>query len=220
MHYSAPNAIEADRYANTVSTFTALRRFIEGRDVLDYGASDGLSMCALLECGARSVKGIEPELARVERGKALFNGSLLHVEDTRHIPFADGQFDVVTANAVVEHIPQPRADYLREMWRVLRTGGFLIINETPNKYLPLDYHTTGLWFLNWLPKSIALRYALARGKWNGTEDWEHSGWRGLGQRELFSALGPLRDVSPKCRLRHHVIGQILDPYPTWVLEKL
>ncbi|HEV2715028.1 MAG TPA: class I SAM-dependent methyltransferase, partial [Terriglobales bacterium] len=46
----------------------------------------------------------------------------------RNLPFADGRFDAVFSISVIEHIPG-RGDEaaLREMWRVLRSGGRLII---------------------------------------------------------------------------------------------
>jgi ubiquinone/menaquinone biosynthesis C-methylase UbiE len=68
------------------------------------------------------------------------------------LPFEDEEFDTVLPNAVLEHIPQPRDARIRDLWRVLKSGGVLIINETPNKYFPKETHTTGLWFNHWLPR--------------------------------------------------------------------
>jgi ubiquinone/menaquinone biosynthesis C-methylase UbiE len=217
--YVSEDAIQLQRYKTAVSVMSSLRQFFEGKYVLDFGASNGLSMSALLECGAASVVGVEPDLARVRRGKPTFGDSLLHVADTRRLPFSSDMFDVVLCNAVLEHIPQPRTEYFIEIWRVLKRKGFLIVNETPNKYIPVDYHTTHLAFVNWMPKALARGYSIARGRWDAEKDWEHSGWRGIGQRELFSNLPGHRDVSPKTRFRHRIFGQALDPYPTWVIQK-
>jgi ubiquinone/menaquinone biosynthesis C-methylase UbiE len=50
--------------------------------------------------------------------------------DLRALPFPDGAFDLVTANMVLEHLPEPLAQ-LREIERVLRPGG-VFLALTPN----------------------------------------------------------------------------------------
>jgi SAM-dependent methyltransferase len=46
------------------------------------------------------------------------------------VPFEDGQFDVVVAGEIIEHVPHPDA-LLREIRRVLKPGGWLVLS-TPN----------------------------------------------------------------------------------------
>jgi ubiquinone/menaquinone biosynthesis C-methylase UbiE len=46
------------------------------------------------------------------------------------LPFADGTFDIVTCNMVVEHLADPLATF-QEMSRVLAPGGLLLVH-TPN----------------------------------------------------------------------------------------
>jgi SAM-dependent methyltransferase len=61
---------------------------------------------------------------------------------SHHLPLAASQFDVVVASWVLEHLPNPAADF-REIGRVLRPGGrFLFI--TPNKRHPLIGLNRGL----------------------------------------------------------------------------
>ncbi len=48
------------------------------------------------------------------------------VSDIGNIPVPDGSFDVVLCTEVLEHVKYP-ADALREMWRVLRPGGELVL---------------------------------------------------------------------------------------------
>lgn len=40
-------------------------------------------------------------------------------------PFEDGQFDLVVANDVFEHLDVPVVDWLNECWRILKGGGGL-----------------------------------------------------------------------------------------------
>ncbi|MGC1273143.1 MAG: class I SAM-dependent methyltransferase [Planctomycetaceae bacterium] len=49
--------------------------------------------------------------------------------DVTRLPFADGSFDCVTCGWVIEHLPDPQPG-LREMSRVLRPGGSLLLLAT------------------------------------------------------------------------------------------
>jgi SAM-dependent methyltransferase len=192
-------------------------------------------MCALLELGAAEVVGVEIEAPRVVRGNEILaaggltdRATLLHVPDTTRLPLADSSVDFVLCNAVLEHIPGSRAPYIREMWRVLKPGGYLFVNETPNKYLPLDYHTTKLWGVPWMPEGLAFRYSRWRGRYpKPWEKWRYSGWRGLGYFELVGALprGGYRLLPERTTRRHRILSalgipaSLLDPYPAWLLQR-
>src|SRR6266850_723415 len=101
--------IEQDRYHALKGALNTLRPHLAGKRVLDFGASYGLSACAMVEFGAASVVGVEPDAARVRRGREIIAAlglsdriSLIHVEDTRHLAMPDEMFDTVLANAVLE----------------------------------------------------------------------------------------------------------------------
>lgn len=51
------------------------------------------------------------------------------------LPFKSGAFEVVSANMVVEHLPEPWSVF-REVSRVLVDGGHFVLS-TPNRYHPL-----------------------------------------------------------------------------------
>ncbi|HEX2266622.1 MAG TPA: methyltransferase domain-containing protein [Actinomycetota bacterium] len=56
----------------------------------------------------------------------------LRVADAERLPYDDGQFDLVTAHAVLHHLPEPEAA-LREIHRVLRPGGAVWILGEPSR---------------------------------------------------------------------------------------
>jgi SAM-dependent methyltransferase len=174
---------------------------VTGKRVLDFGCGCGGSTLCLARLGAASVTGVEPNVACVTAGRLRTRDSGLadrvafeHVPETTHLPFADGAFDAVVMNAVLEHIPPVgRPAHLRAIWRVIAAGGRLFIGETPNRLWPQDYHTTGLWGLPYLPLSLARRYAIARGKAPASATREcllAEGLQGGVYWEVARSLGP------------------------------
>jgi SAM-dependent methyltransferase len=52
------------------------------------------------------------------------------------LPYADAQFDLVYALSVFTHTPEPLLlPWMRDLWRVLRPGGFLIVTTHGEAYL-------------------------------------------------------------------------------------
>lgn len=153
---------EKARYVTLASTLRPCTSLFSGRRVLDFGASYALFLLALIELGASAVVGVEPDTDRARKGQAiLFKAGVDHVASLKAVgyepalEFRESEFAVVMANAVLEHIPPPRAPSIRELWRVLRQGCYLIMNESPNKCLSFDLHTTyGLLFVPWLPEEL------------------------------------------------------------------
>ena len=74
--------------------------------------------------------------------------------DALDLPFADGEFDVVFSNAVIEHVGgrDRQAAFVREALRVARRA----FVTTPNRRFPLELHTR-LPLVHWLPDGLAHR---------------------------------------------------------------
>lgn len=165
---------EIDRTERPEYLEARLRRFVTrfcsdpaGLTVLDIGCGAAASSILLARMGF-DVVGLDvaQDLVDVGRLRVREAGVAPRVE-LRHVPpgsaalpFGDETFPVVMFHAVLEHVPpEHRRVLLQEAWRVLRKRGLLCIHDTPNRLWPRDGHTTGLWFVTWLPFGIAARYA-------------------------------------------------------------
>jgi len=63
----------------------------------------------------------------------------LQIGANQRLPFADGQFDVATSNAVLEHVGSPEHQelFVHELIRVARK----VFISVPNRYFPVEHHT-------------------------------------------------------------------------------
>ena len=72
--------------------------------------------------------------------------------DACALPFADGAFDVVFSNAVIEHVGD-RDRQRRFVAEALRVGRRVFLT-TPNRWFPVEVHTR-LPLVHWLPDAVA-----------------------------------------------------------------
>jgi len=101
--------------------------------VLDAGCGTGLQLGALLEQAGRVI-GVDHSPASIERARArtrdVAGGRLeLLAADLRELPLETASVDRVISNGVLQHIPTEafRLQALRELHRVLRPGGVLVV---------------------------------------------------------------------------------------------
>lgn len=128
--------------------------------VLDFGCGKGSSTLALASLGFGSVTGVDVDAASVGLARRRASERGLPIPFETALP--PGPVDLVLANAVLEHMtPEERESVVRDLWGRLRPGGHLIVQETPNRFFPIDRHTTGWPLVPWLPLGIKLRFARA-----------------------------------------------------------
>jgi SAM-dependent methyltransferase len=99
-------------------------------DVLDAGSGEGEGAVEIRKLTNANVRCVDVSMVAVEsslrRGLDAFQVDI----NNERLPFQDESFDLVYLTEVIEHLVSPdRA--LREIWRVLRPKGHLIVS-TPN----------------------------------------------------------------------------------------
>jgi SAM-dependent methyltransferase len=178
------------------------------RRLLDFGCGAGASAMVLKRLVPDvSVVGVDRdakllELAEARRDFYGNDAQFLATDPSGALPPDLGVFDFVLLSAVWEHLlPVERPQIFEELFgRLLKPGGVLFVNQTPHRWFPVEYHTTGLPLLNYLPRGPA--HAAARhSKRPGIagESWEgllRNGVRGGSAHELRGLLRGRGELLP------------------------
>lgn len=178
-----------------------------GKRILDFGCgcgSSSLVMSRLFPSAVILGVELEKQFLDVARERASFraaeNVRFLPSPAPDRLPEEIGQVDFITLNAVYEHLlPGERRLLMPMLWSLLAPGGVLFLNQTPNRYFPIESHTTGLPLVNYLPASLA--YPIVRKAWrqylpgDTWEDLLRKGIRGAAVGEIMGHLR--RGVEPR-----------------------
>lgn len=162
---------------------------VQGKQVLEFGCNIGATSIVLAHYGARvTAADVNPgylDMARlnVKRyGSAGVQFQRLH--EGQPLPFADRSFDVVTCNSVLEYVrPDLLPGVQRELDRVLRPGGLLLVFGTSNRIAPVEAHS-GEWFNNYIPRRFDRLSGRQRGR--GVWPWKLRYGFGPHYENLFS----------------------------------
>ncbi len=112
--------------------FDRLLRDIDGGKVLDVGCGTG-QFIEILDDSLKSidsVTGVDVAEEFLSEAREKFRDSRYSflLADSARLPFEDGSFDMAVISKALHHVEDPAAT-LGEMKRVLKTGGYLLINE-------------------------------------------------------------------------------------------
>jgi demethylmenaquinone methyltransferase / 2-methoxy-6-polyprenyl-1,4-benzoquinol methylase len=116
-----------------------------GQRVLDLAAGTGVSTAELRRSGAVAIA-CDFSLGMLQAGRANRRRARVPfvAGDALHLPFLDGAFDAVTISFGLRNVADPTAA-LREMARVVRPGGRLVVCEfsrptfAPFRFVYLNY---------------------------------------------------------------------------------
>ena len=128
--YAAEAAIEADHwwFVGRRLLFAELIRGFglpHDAEILDVGTGTGANLRLLRDLGFARITGVDqsPEAVRFCAEKGL---GAVQLGDIRGLGLPDRRFDLVLATDVIEHVDDDLAA-LRELRRVLRPGGYLLL---------------------------------------------------------------------------------------------
>ncbi len=139
--------VEAYRLERTITFVDRFAGGYVGKRVLELGSSLGVHLLSAKEAGASVAIGLDKYVFPDEAAndflvsQTAFDALRIRweqagVEVVKHdlaepFPYADGAFDLVICNAVIEHLHGTHAHVFREAFRVLRPGGSFVFT-TPN----------------------------------------------------------------------------------------
>jgi 2-polyprenyl-3-methyl-5-hydroxy-6-metoxy-1,4-benzoquinol methylase len=195
MRDESPNYVQ--RYLQySLMSYLSQAEF-ENKRILDVGCGCGASTLILGRMfPSADIVGVEleQEFLNIAEMRAVFYGlgnlRFFLSPSGEELPASIGTFDHIILSAVYEHLlPTERKLLAPKLWGLLRPGGTLFINQTPDRRFPIETHTTMLPFINYLPKSIALLAArhLSIRKFKN-ETWDvllRGGIRGTTPREIM-----------------------------------
>lgn len=167
----------------------------DGKYILDFGCGAGASTVILKRLFPESkILGVDmdADLLVLARERVRFYGfkdiEFACSSNPLSIPTKGIQFDHIILNAVYEHLLKDEREVLFPLlWKLMKIGGIIFINETPNRWYKNEMHTTHLNYINYMPDFLA--YWIVRKKWSQYrgENWHRllkDGIRGGSMKEL------------------------------------
>ncbi len=119
--------------------FAATFPLTESKRILDVGGTPEIWRLLGESLPNRAPSVVLLNMPRADAGRASAEAGLAFVHGNGcNIPFADGAFDIVFSNSVIEHVGGPAAQQ-QFAAEIMRTGQSFWV-QTPNRYFPIEMH--------------------------------------------------------------------------------
>jgi 2-polyprenyl-3-methyl-5-hydroxy-6-metoxy-1,4-benzoquinol methylase len=193
-----PNYVQRDLEMDLTGYFT--KQDFVGKKILDFGCGSGASTMILSRMYPDAeIVGVELDesLLKIAEARLEFykypNIQFYASPSGNELPPQIEKFDFVIMSAVYEHLlPEERKTVIPKVWSIIKPQGHLFLNMTPYRWFPIEHHTTGLPFINYLPAKLA--HAATRKfskRTDSSESWEtllRRGIRGGTETEIVEVL--------------------------------
>jgi ubiquinone/menaquinone biosynthesis C-methylase UbiE len=137
------------------------------RKALEIGAGTGFFSLNLRQAGVLDevhVTDISPGMVEAAERNAERLGFAIEgrTADAERLPYEDGMFDIVVGHAVIHHLPDVEQAF-REMLRVLKPGGRVVICGEPTRYG--DFVARRLSRATWWATTRVTRLPFVKDRW-------------------------------------------------------
>ncbi|MHB2205442.1 class I SAM-dependent methyltransferase [Methylobacterium sp. CM6257] len=182
--------------------------------ILDFGCGRGASTVIIARRFPNAaIVATDIHNLKIAEARADFHGlrniDFVQAPSGDVLPDGLGSFDCIILSAVYEHIlPDERRRIFPQMWASLRKGGVMLIYETPNRWFPVETHTTGgLPLINYMPPKLAL----ATARHSPFRDLKHQDWPTMLRNGIRGgSIGELRRLLPDAALLEPRKGDRID----------
>lgn len=200
--FVVPGKTPEDIWNLHLERYNFASKFVKGKAVLDVACGVGYGSQILLDAGAERVFGVDINENAVEYAKTHYTPEFKTMDATK-MDFPDESFDVVVSFSTIEHLIN-WLDFLKEVKRVLKKDGLLMISISNKKFSLSKYrfHLTKFKkedFLSILQSNFMDIDVFSQGTWF----FSFPG-RGL----IENILGVKRDISSI----HEFVKSRKDPY--------
>ncbi len=164
-------------WANERRLLEAYTGSLAGKQVLEFGCNFGATAIVLSRLGAIvSAVDVKNWILEFAQANACRYGattiSFDLIQTSGRLPFGQNRFDLITCNSVLEYVdPCVLPETLRELDRVLKPGGVLLVMGTSNRLAPREVHSKRL-LINYVPRYIDRALGLAQPLQRGIWPWD------------------------------------------------
>ena len=134
--------VRGSRLRATESQVELVKKYKDGTHLLDIGCGEGFFLFNASRLGY-AVKGVEPSQDAAAYARKEF-GLDVEAKPFEELRFPEDHFDVVTLWQVLEHMPYPLT-VLKEIHRILKPGGMLVITTPDIEKIPARILKTRWW---------------------------------------------------------------------------